>query len=669
MEHSHIIHPQPSYLYQGATNIAVNLGSTSNEHEPVEHQGNTSWPPPLPSYSTALSNGPGYEEYNPQAIQGMHNQLSYNAFNGQNLDSFRDVGDIHSQHGNINDQQDERQVAAQLEDGLGWSEDSGESELSDYNVNAHTKSLQLVRQPTSERPQRHLHLDNSESDDDGDYNSVRYVHTGYRINLSRRKNRYRGPVPNAQKLWLHATSANNPEKIRAVINHYEQVSAEMRELITRRLHTQVAFPLEGDDARVWGEFMEIYTSCHQGMKLLSFEHRRALAEAHYSSVMLDTYEGFRWPSICVIFVAGPNGSPPEAKILALKPKKSPTILDWHAQDDPKARPLQATLQAYGNLLWTKHWKEFQIDDDGSLSDGNHNVALDTVSILARKRGADAIEDGRRLKKKKPTPQLPREGDIFPTTVVFQGLALTIYGICDGIYLVKELKTGGFENHHKNKTLIRFLTANRLVRVGRASDIEAPIQWTILESQLADIAWYKFFPTTKVDNLDVPIPLPLAPKNATKAHIALWLDFFEDHQSHRIPWEKGLLFKLTPKAKALAAFAHDSALYPDQESQVQVQEQDADYLLSGLELRTAGLPSTPAGPIINMAHPNHISSRSMNTNEDAHLLGTSASILHQPQPAIPLFLDNQGDTAEGDNQSDPLATVQRDHPGCVLKDSA
>lgn len=197
---------------------------------------------------------------------------------------------------------------------------------------------------------------------------------------------------------------------------------------------------------------------------MTFVHQRALVEAHFSSLMEDTYDAFGWPAFCTVFVPGPQGAPPEAKIFDIKPRKALSLPDWQAKFEPKSRPIQALPQKYANYLWLEHGEGLQnIDEPNELSSSNatRNSALDIESSQAGKRRANASKDHRQVKIRKIAVNLPQEGDKLPYKVAHGDVVLTIYDIRDGIYLVEEVNNGGFENHHKNKTLVRFLAANRL----------------------------------------------------------------------------------------------------------------------------------------------------------------------------------------------------------------
>lgn len=193
----------------------------------------------------------------------MHQQVPFNgdhSVSGQHLNEINGLSDDCSQQVGINSQQDQHRVI-----GNNFESDRPMSDCeSEEDTDGNEQALQVVRQqPAIRKPHKQAPVDASESDDNVDMDSVHHLRTGYRINLSRRKNRYTPPVSNASKLWKYATSAQNPQRIRAVIGNNDQVTDEMRELVARRLAmpTAIPIPLEDDDMNVWEGFVDIYTSC------------------------------------------------------------------------------------------------------------------------------------------------------------------------------------------------------------------------------------------------------------------------------------------------------------------------------------------------------------------------------------------------------------------------
>ncbi|CAG7848207.1 SubName: Full=Uncharacterized protein {ECO:0000313/EMBL:CCA75642.1} [Serendipita indica DSM 11827] len=328
-----------------------------------------------------------------------------------------------------------------------------------------------------------------------------------RPDVTRNKNKFAPNKRNPEKFWTNFFSATIPSKQAA------------KDLIMHRLATKTCFDLDKDQALVWEEFVDFFNQCEQNFELIPLNARKELVAASFTSIIGDAYAAFKFPALSVVVIPGdPNNAPEQGCEFNIAPpenKLSP--LAWLAHERPNvAAGFRAGMQAYAHYFF-----------DSIAPDHSTTLALPTAQAETTSEStADQSDNQNKNKRRLKSP------DIYKVPLLGERDGIRLWALDDN---------------------------DRYLRAGHD---ESKWGWKYIMANMDNLCYPDVIPVVTAENKPTTRATLPGDVNWNKDHLNAWIGLIQSHQKDN-QLGKGMLFKPTPKAKAIAAFSPE--LLPSEDS--------------------------------------------------------------------------------------------------------
>ncbi|CAG7853235.1 SubName: Full=Uncharacterized protein {ECO:0000313/EMBL:CCA75642.1} [Serendipita indica DSM 11827] len=354
-----------------------------------------------------------------------------------------------------------------------------------------------------------------------------------RPDVTRNKNKFAPNKRNPEKFWTNFFSSDNSRKIAHVVTRPE-VKQAAKDLIMHRLATKTCFDLDKDQALVWEEFVDFFNQCEQNFELIPLNARKELVAASFTSIIGDAYAAFKFPALSVVVIPGDPNNAPEARIFNIAPpenKLSP--LAWLAHERPNvAAGFRAGMQAYAHYFF-----------DSIAPDHSTTLALPTAQAETTSEStADQSDNQNKNKRRLKSP------DIYKVPLLGERDGIRLWALDDNVSM------------HDGRSVLSAAIRDRYLRAGHD---ESKWGWKYIMANMDNLCYPDVIPVVTAENKPTTRATLPGDVNWNKDHLNAWIGLIQSHQKGTISWARGMLFKPTPKAKAIAAFSPE--LLPSEDS--------------------------------------------------------------------------------------------------------